>query len=172
MLETERLSIRRFTPEDLDALIEMRSDPEVNIYLGGARMQNPEALAKRLKFYIDCYDKYGFGMSAMIWKETGEMFGWSGLQPLGETPNIEVGYGMIKKFWGRGIGFECAEAWLDYGFRQAGLERICAVAYPENTGSRRIMEKCGMKYKKTETHYGADCVFYAVSSDEYFAKIK
>ncbi len=167
MLETERLLVRKFTPEDLDALIELRSDDEVTKYLGGRRLQNPEAIAKRLQFYLNCYAKFGFGMCALVWKETGEMFGWSGLQPLDDTTEIEVGYGMIKNFWGMGIGYECARAWIRYGFEKANLERIVAVASPENTGSWRIMEKCGMRYEKTETHYGIECVFYAISKNEW-----
>ena len=167
MFETKRLIIRQFTLDDLDKLIALRSDDEVIKYLGGRRLQNPEAIAKRLDFYIDCYRRFGYGMCAMIWKESGEMFGWSGLQPLEETGEIEVGYGMIKEFWGKGIGFECALAWLEYGFEQAALERIVAVASPENKASWRIMEKCGMKYEKTETHYGVECVFYVISKDEF-----
>ena len=167
MLETERLMIRPFTPADLPTLIEQRSDPEVNKYLGGAELQNAEMLTERIKFYIECHEKHGFGMSAMIWKETGEMFGWSGLQPLDWTTEIEVGYGMIKKFWGRGIGYEAAKAWLESGFNVKNLQRIVAVTCPENTGSRRIMEKLGMSYEKTETHYGAECVFYGISSEKY-----
>lgn len=95
------------------------------------------------------------------------MFGWSGLQPLDWTTEIEVGYGMIKKFWGIGIGYEAAKTWLGFGFNEKNLSRIVAVAYPENTGSRRIMEKLGMKYEKTETHYGAECVFYGISNQEF-----
>lgn len=167
MLETERLIVRQFVPDDLDKLIELRSDDEVIRFLGGRRLQNPEAIEKRLQFYIGCYAKYGFGMSAMIWKETGEMFGWSGLQPLDDVTEIEIGYGMTKEFWGKGIGYECARAWLEYGFEKANLERIVAVASPENTGSWRIMEKCGMKYEKTEMHYGMECVFYAISKTEF-----
>jgi ribosomal-protein-alanine N-acetyltransferase len=167
MLETERLLIRPFTLEDLPRLVEMRSDPEVNVYLGGAKMQNPESLARRIEFYIDCAKKYGFGMSAMIWKETDEIIGWSGLQPLDGTDEIEVGYGMIKEFWGRGIALEAARAWLDFGFNEKSLERIVAVAYPENKNSWGIMEKLGMRYEKTAEHYGANCVFYAISRDEY-----
>lgn len=159
--------MRQFTPDDTAKLIELRSAAEVIRYLGGRTLQNPEAIAKRMRFYIDCYEEFGFGMCAMIWKETGEMIGWSGLQPLDGTTQIEVGYGMIEKFWGRGIGYECAAAWLDYGFNRAGLNRIVAVAAPENTGSWRIMEKCGMSYEKTETHYGMECVFYAISKAEY-----
>ena len=167
MLETERLLIRQFTDDDLDKLLELRSDDEVIKYIGGRRMQNPESIKKRLRFYIDCYAKYGYGMCAMIWKETGEMIGWSGLQPLEETDEIEVGYGMTKKFWGKGIGYECAKAWLEFGFNTANATRIVAVAAPENTGSWRIMEKLGMKYEKTDEYYGMECVFYGISRDEF-----
>ena len=159
--------MRKFTPDDLEKLIELRSDEEVIKYLGGRTLQNPEAIKKRLQFYLDCYEKYGFGMCAMIWKETGEMFGWSGIQPLDDSDEIEVGYGMIKEFWGKGIGFECAKAWLKHGFEVAKLERIVAVADPDNKGSWRIMEKCGMKYEKTEEHYGMNLVLYAISKDEF-----
>jgi ribosomal-protein-alanine N-acetyltransferase len=167
MIETERLLMRPFITEDLEKLIELRSDDEVIKYLGGRTLQSPEALAKRLQFYIDCYEKYGFGMCAMIWKETGEMFGWSGLQPLDGTNEIEVGYGMIKEFWGKGIGLEAAQSWLEFGFKMKNLERIVAVASPENVGSWRIMEKCGMKREKIEKHYNMECVFYGISRDEY-----
>lgn len=170
MLETERLIIRKFTPEDLDALVEARADEDVIKYLGGRRMQNPEAIEKRMHFYIDCYDKFGFGMCAMIWKETGELIGWSGLQPLEETGEIEVGYGMKKEFWRRGIGSECARAWLGFGFENAGLERIVAVAVPENTGSRRVMEKCGMHYEKTVEHYSMQCAYYAITKNEFLRR--
>lgn len=167
MLETERLFMRKFTPEDLPTLIELRSPPEVHKYLGGSRMQNAEALEKRMQFYIDCHEKYGFGHCLMFWKETGEAIGWSGLQPLEDTGEIEVGYGMKQEFWRRGIGYECALAWLKFGFEKANLKRIVAIAFPENTGSWRIMQKLGMKYEKNEEHYGFECVFYAMSKEEY-----
>lgn len=170
MLETERLSMRKFTLDDLGELIRLRSDPEVNKYLGGIKTQNPESLAERLQFYIDCYETYGFGMCRMIWKETGETIGSSGLQPLEDTGEIEVGYNLVKEFWRRGIGFECARGWLHYGFTKANLIRIVAVAQPENVGSWRIMEKLGMRREKIEHHYGFDCVFYAISKDEFLAK--
>jgi ribosomal-protein-alanine N-acetyltransferase len=171
MFETERLIIRQFTFDDLDKLIELRSDEEVIKYIGGRQMQNRAAIEKRLQFYIDCYAKFGFGMCAMLWKASGEMFGWSGLQPLEETGETEVGYGMIKEFWGKGIGYECARAWLEYGFKTAKAERIVAVAAPENRGSWRIMEKCGMNYEKTDEHYGFQCKFYGISREEFLKSL-
>ncbi len=167
MLETERLIIRRYTHDDLEELIEMRTDPDVYRYLGGTLRQNPAEITKRLDFYMSCYEKLGFGMSAMIWKETGENIGGSGLQPLEDTGEIEVGYSLKKRFWRMGIGFECASAWLKHGFEDAGLERIVAVADADNIGSWRIMEKCGMSFEKIEFHYNMECRFYAISKDEW-----
>ena len=167
MLETERLIIRKLTRDDLPWLVEMRTRPEVHKYLGGVKMQNPEAISKRLDFYLECYEKFGFGQCAMMWKETGEPVGCSGLQPLEDTGEIEVGYSLAPEFWRKGIGYECAVAWLDHGFNTIGLERIVAIAVKENEGSWRIMEKCGMKYEGVEEHYGLPVVCYAISKDDF-----
>jgi len=167
LIETERLLMRPPARDDLPALIQMRSDEDVSRYLGGAAMQSPEALDKRLDFYINCHTRYGFAMGALLRKADGAMIGWGGLQPLEETGEIEVGYSFAKAHWGRGYATETAAAWLRYGFERAGLARIVAVASPENTASRRVMEKLGMRYEKTEPHYGADCVFYAISREEF-----
>ncbi len=169
VVETDRLGFRKFELADLPALVEQRSDPDVNRYLGGTRLQNPEALAERIKFYINCYETHGFGMSAMFLKETGEMIGAAGLQPLENTGEIEVGYSLVKEQWGKGLGTEAALGWMDFGFTEKGLERIVAVAYVENAASRSIMEKLGMTYVKTELHYGEECAFYSVSKDTFFS---
>ncbi len=167
MLETERLIIKKLTPGDLPWLIELRSPDAVNRYLGGPVMQNAEALTKRLPFYLECHEKFGFGFCTMALKTTGELIGTSGLQPLEDTGEIEVGYNLSEKYWRQGYGFECATAWLKYGFEIAKLERIVAVAHPDNKGSWRIMEKCGMSYQGIERHYSFDCVVYAMSRGEF-----
>ncbi len=169
MLETERLKFRPLTADDLDIFAETRSDPEVTKYLGGLEKQNREAIEKRMPFYLASHEKFGFGFCLMIWKETGEIIGSAGIQPLEETGEIEVGYNMKKPFWGKGIGTEAAMAWLNHGFNVAGLERIVAVAHPENKGSRHIMEKCGMTFEKIEWHYDQDCAVYGISKDEFNA---
>lgn len=167
MFETERLIVKKLVPEDLPWLIELRTPDAVNRYMGGPELQNPEALAARLPFYLECHEKYGFGFSTMTLKITGEMIGTSGLQPLGDTGEIEVGYNLAEKYWRQGFGYECAYAWLKYGFEVAGLDRIVAVAHPENRGSWRIMEKCGMRYERNVFHYGMECVYYAIESSEF-----
>jgi RimJ/RimL family protein N-acetyltransferase len=167
MIETERLLIRPFTIDDLSELRRMRLDEDVSRYLGTPEMRTPEFVERRLRFYIACQEKHGFSMSKAVRKTDGVMVGWGGLQPLEETGEIEVGYGFDKPFWGQGYATELASAWLRYGFERVRLKRIVAVAVPENTASTRVMEKLGMKYEKRALHYGTECVFYAISREEF-----
>jgi [ribosomal protein S5]-alanine N-acetyltransferase len=166
-LETDRLILRKYTLEDLPIVTAQRTTPEIAKFIGGTKIQTPEFVVKRINFTLDCYEKYGFGVMAMIWKETGELIGWSGLQPLEDSGEIEVAYGMIESFWGKGIGFECAKAWLEYGFNVAKLEKIVACAEEGNIGSWRIMEKCGMKFEDIRHHYGLELKFYTITKDEF-----
>lgn len=162
--------MRPIVPDDLAWLIGMRAPEPVNRYLGGAKMQNSDALAKRMPFYLECHEKYGYGFSVMTLKTTGEQIGTSGLQPLEDTGDIEVGYNLSEAYWRQGYGYECAIGWLGYGFATAGLDRIVAVAHPDNTGSWRIMEKCGMSFQGNEMHYDINCVVYAITRDEFLAQ--
>lgn len=169
MIETERLLLRKFTFDDLDKLVEVRSDPEVARYIGGEKIMDRERNARGLEYYIRSFEELGYGMMAMHWKETGEMIGWCGFQPLEDSGEIEVSYGMAREFWGKGIAYEAALACMQNGFEK-GLERIVAVASPENNNSWGIMKKLGMTYEGNRFHYGHDLVFYAISKEEFLAK--
>jgi len=170
-METERLIHRQFTLDDLDKLVGLRSDPDVVRYLGGEKASRRDWNRGRLEFYTSRYD-VGLGMHGMYWKESGEMIGWSGLQELEGGDEVEVGYGMSKDYWRKGIGYETAVGWLKVGFEELKLERIVAVAMPENKGSWRIMEKLGMSFEKSETYYEMDCHLYAITRDQYLAQSK
>lgn len=170
ILETDRLVIRKFEPDDLAALIAFRTDPRVSKYLGGAKIQNPDSLKERLRFYIDCCDTHGFGMSAAIWKETGELIGACGLQPLENTGETEVGYSFAYPFWGKGLATECAKAWLRLGFTKFELPRIAAVAQTGNSASQNVMKKLGMRFVKNAGHYGLNCAYYLVEREEFLQR--
>jgi RimJ/RimL family protein N-acetyltransferase len=166
MIETERLVLRQFTMDDLDELVELRADPEVMRYIGD---QSRDRVAQRLGYYISHYKSHQLGMWAVIHKGAGAMIGWCGLIFLDETPEVEVGYGVARDYWGQGLMTEAARASLRYGFEKIGLERIVAVAMPENLASRRIMEKLGMRYEKNVHHYGHELVYYALGREDFRA---
>ena len=76
-------------------------------------------------------------------------------------------YAFAKPAWGKGIATEAAAASVQYGFTRARLARIIALAVPENTASRRVMEKIGMRYERDTHLFGLDLAQYAVGSSEF-----
>lgn len=166
-IETGRLRLRQFTPGDADGFAALRADLDVMRYIKGTGQTREEVLKALEHNRVSRWQQHGFGNWAVALKDDGALIGWCGLGFLDNTPEIEIGYGFDKKYWGQGIGTEAARAALRFGFEQLELERIVAVAIPENTGSRHIMEKLGMKYVKDAFFYETDVVYYAITREEY-----
>lgn len=148
MIETDRLFMSRSSRVDLPSLIENRSPAAVNRHLGEAVIQSPEALSNRLDLYTNCHESHGVGMCAIGLKETGK--------PFEQTGEIEVGYDLAERFWRQRYGYESAMEWLAYGIDVMGIETIVAVCHPENIGSFKIMDKCGLLNEKTDWRYVED----------------
>jgi RimJ/RimL family protein N-acetyltransferase len=162
-IETARLRLRGFSPEDLDALCQVFGDPEVMKYISGGKPRTREATREGLLRSIEGWRKRGFGLWAVVEKASGRMVGYCGLTYLEDTPEIEVAYGLAQFAWGKGFASEAAWASLEFGFNELKLERIVAVVNPSNLASRRVLEKLGMKYTKNVRHYGADLMYYEMA---------
>ena len=98
MIETPRLLLQPFAESDLATLVKLRSDPEVARFIGGVEYSRPEKIGERFRYYLEHQQQYGFAVSRVALKETGEIIGWAGLQHLDKTEEIEVGYGFDKLF--------------------------------------------------------------------------
>lgn len=168
-LDTPRLIFRRFTLDDLHALAAIRSDSDVMKYIGPGRAESFDQVQAKLEKLRAHWDLHGFRYWALIDKASGNLAGWCGLSYLEDTEDIEIGYGLAKAYWGKGLATEAAAAVMKYGFVQLRLERIVAVAYPENTPSQGIMKKLGMKYVKTARFIGGEWVYYVIEREEYQA---
>ncbi|WP_293125250.1 GNAT family N-acetyltransferase [Microcoleus sp. bin38.metabat.b11b12b14.051] len=167
-IETPRLYLRQFTPEDLDELYRIYSDAEVMKYVSEG-VRNREETAADLFQIIADWEKHAFGLWAVVNKENNQLIGDGGLRFLGKTPDVEVGYVLAKAYWGKGLASEVAAASLKYGFEALKLEKIVAVADTDNIASRRVMEKVGMRYQ----HNLDDCdrVYYSISRKIYQSKV-
>lgn len=86
---------------------------------------------------------------------------------LGTTPEIEVGYVLDCPFWGGGLATEVARASLQFEFDTLGLERIVAIARPENHASQRVMQKLGMTYEKDAFYYNCAVVYWAIAREHF-----
>ena len=92
----------------------------------------------------------------------GETIGAAGLQHLEGGPEVEVGYRFLEEHWGHGYATESAQASIDFGLDELGLERIVAVALESNVASRRVLEKCGLREIGLAHVYGLEHVKYEI----------
>jgi len=167
-IETARLYLRQFTPNDLENLYRIYSDSEVMKYLNEG-LRNREETAADLSQIIAHWEEHAFGLWAVVNKENNQLIGDGGLRFLGKTPEVEVGYVLAKAYWGKGLASEGAAASLKYGFEVLKLEKIVAAANTENRSSRRVMEKVGMRYQHNLED--SERVYYSISRKIYQSKV-
>lgn len=163
-IETARLQLRQFTLDDFDNLFRLYSDAEVMRYLS---LRTREQTQASLHKHIQHWQQHNFGMWAVIHKDSNKLIGRCGLGFLENTPEVELGYVFDKSYWNMGLGTEASQATLQYGFGELKLDRIVAIAKPENIASIRVIQKVGMKYQKNAHYYGHDVVYYAISRSEW-----
>ncbi|MEV4616358.1 GNAT family N-acetyltransferase [Kitasatospora sp. NPDC049258] len=152
-LTTERLVLRRFTAADADLLVELDSDPEVMRHLSGGRATPREVVERELlPGYLDEYRRHpSFGHWAALDRAGGEFLGWFEFRPHpgGPPGEVELGYRLRRAAWGRGYATEGARALIRRGFAELGVERVFATTMAVNLGSRRVMEKAGLRLVRT-----------------------
>ena len=180
-LETERLIIRPYTPDDVEAFYNIVSQEEVGRYMPPMDVRY-EKLKERLNWQIETYKKntpekiirYSVGVEE---KHTGKLLGWVGLAPLDIKPEeIEIYYGFGRESWGRGYATEAVEAFLHYGFETIGLDRIVAIVLPENRASIRVLEKIGLPFVdivsglKPELSFFEGVHYFALNREDFLAR--
>src|SRR5260370_42674309 len=119
-IQTARLLVRMFTPEDLDDLAILFSDPEVMRYVGNGQPVDRDEAEKALQSIIKHWETRGFGRWAVIERETQKFVGLGGLRSLLGAP--EVVYHLAKAYWAKGLATELARASLRFGFEERGFE--------------------------------------------------
>lgn len=144
-LSTDRLSFRKFTYSDFDLLYGLDTSPQVMEYINGGKPLNQNEVQKALSNIIQRYNDWkGLGVFAAHIKATGDFVGWFALKPVPNIDEIEVGYRLLPKYWNRGFATEGTRKFVEYGFETMSLDKIMAIAMPENKASRRVLIKSGL----------------------------
>ena len=161
-LTTERLRLRALTLDDLQDLHDRISgDPEVT---WDGTPGTLEATRRSLEAKIRHVREHGFGMMAVTDRATGELFGFAGLQHMEGGPDVEIGYYLARRAWGRGLATELGHALVDLAFGELRLARVVAVVRPENTASQNVLAKIGFRRVGVGHHYGAQVELWARSA--------
>ncbi len=171
VLETERLRLRPFTLDDVDAYYEgISSDADVMRYLPGGKPRQRSDSQWVVNYFMRHMELHGFGVWAVEDRDSGVFMGHAGLEYIPGAQEVEIAYTLAKAFWGRGLATEAAHASLCYGFETVDLSEIYGLAFPENTASQNVMRKLGMEYQgTTERYYGSELVCYRITRDQYAA---
>lgn len=148
-LETERLLLRWFTLDDIEAFYELGSNPEIIRYVGNQPFASLEVAKDTLTAApLKDYATHGYGRFACVWKQTGEVIGSCGPKFLPDTGDVDLGYRFLPNFWGRGLATESSLASIDYARHQLGLQRLVGWVHPENVASARVLRKLGFSFEK------------------------
>ena len=148
MIETERLLLREYTRDDFDVLYEIVSDPETMAHYPAPF---DEDRARRwIEWNLENYAQYGFGLWAVILKETEEFIGDCGLtlQNIDREMLPEIGYHIHKKYWRQGFAKEAARAVRDWAFLNTEYDTLYSYMKYTNEGSWRTAMANGMKKVK------------------------
>lgn len=150
IIETNRLILRRFIMDDLDALYALYSDPDVRRYFPEGTLTYAET-REELEWFLHGHPRFPqLGLWATILKETGQFIGRCGLLPwtIDGQREVEVAYLLDKKVWGQGLATEAAQAIAHYAFEQLRYRRLICLIDQENAASLRVATKIGMTFEK------------------------
>jgi [ribosomal protein S5]-alanine N-acetyltransferase len=194
MLETARLRLLPWGPQDWLELKPIARDPQVTRYISDGLPWTDERTRELVERQIAGYAQLGFCFWRLLLKpgwqvpcvggeanrETilnvdsvtrnpttrrrDQMIGFCGLQPLEGTQDMEIGWWLSPSCWGKGLATEAAREAMRDGFARVGLDRIVAIAQPENRASVHIMDKLGMHFERETMHRGFRVVLYAISN--------
>lgn len=159
VLETERLTLRTWTQNDVDKQAAINIDPRVMEYFPS--IQDYQTTVNFVEYSQNLYEKHGFCLYATELKDTGELIGFVGLNiPKFEIPNfkpiqipvVEIGWRLAFDHWEKGYATEGALASLDQGFRSLNLKEIVSFTAINNLRSRNVMEKIGFTHDEKDDY--------------------
>ena len=157
---TPRLFAERLTIAHLPDLKRMDQNEAFMAKMGGVREESETVIY--LQGNLAHWAEYGFGIWMLRDPGTSAVIGRAVLRHLDleGVDEVEVGYGFLPEFWGRGLATEVARACIDIGRRQLGLRSIVAITRPANHASQRVMLKAGLVHERAIIHAGVTHVLF------------
>jgi RimJ/RimL family protein N-acetyltransferase len=144
VIETERLTLRRFTPADRGTVARWNADADFARHLHGGltRAQSDEAFDRWERHWRD----HGFGLLAIQWTSTGEVVGRVGPSFHRVWPgDPEIGWALDPPWWGQGIATEAGAAVVAWAFGELDYSRVVSITTEANGASRNVMRKLGFR---------------------------
>ncbi|WP_245837253.1 GNAT family N-acetyltransferase [Virgibacillus phasianinus] len=161
---SERLLFRPYNDNDFDFIMSLLSDPEVVRFIGNGKTRDK---AEGIDFLNWIYRTYelgeDLGLLALVNKENDTLIGHAGLVPqtIEGNQEIEIGYWISHKHWGKGYATESAKALLEYGNKYLDKQRFISLIQPDNLASQKVAKKIGMGLDREIVLGGKDVHVYS-----------
>ena len=176
-LETDRLLLRQWKSQDFAAFAKLNSDPEVmEFFPNTLTSSESNAMSKKCQSLIL---QNGWGFWAAELKETNEFIGFIGIHKpkasLTFSPCTEIGWRLLREFWGNGYATEAGLEVLRFSFENLNLSNVVSFTNVSNYRSRLVMERLGLSNTKqnfehpdiTKGHFLSEFVLYRITKLEW-----
>jgi len=159
--QTPRFCIREFAPAEEETYLSLFDDKEVTLHLPKRnRQENLQMFRETFKEYME---KKVLGRWGMFNNGNDEFIGICLLRCYSNNPDqVELGYVLSKKFWGKGIAGEMAQIMVAYAFTHTSIPEIVAVTTLENIGSQKVLTKAGLERKDNILRDGEELAFFSL----------
>lgn len=161
VIQTPRLILREFIPEDAAYMYLLNADEEVIRFTGDVAFENVDEARILIENYAQ-YTRYGYGRWTLTTRDTQEYLGWCGLNFNEDSHDADLGFRLLRVHWGKGFATEAALACIQYGFGHLKLSKIIGRAMKANAASIRVLEKVGMQFENEFESHGGICFQYCI----------
>lgn len=152
VLETKRLILREMIKTDDAFVLDLLNQPSFIKNIGDRNVRNLEQAREFIETrYRKSYADNGFGLYAVVLKETSETIGMCGFVKRDGLPDADIGFAFLPQFEKKGYAFESAEAVMEYGKNNLNLERVLAITSQDNESSMKLLKKIGFKFDRLIT---------------------
>ena len=167
-LATERLFFRHLTPEDGPALKEFFASEEAIRFYPDIVVNDPREPDRWITRQVNRYKDFGTGLFGIFSRDTNEYIGQCGLlvQEVDGITELEVGYNLLPRFWGKGYATEAAVSCMEYAFWNSLAKSIISIIDIGNVNSQRVAERNGMKREKQTDWKGLQVYIYRINKPQ------
>lgn len=149
IFQTERLLVRHINDGDVDAMQAVYGDAKAMRWVDDGQPLDREGCIRWIEVTKQNYAARGYGMSALVLRQSGAVVGFCGIVHPGGQPDAEIKYALLRAHWGKGLATEAVRGMLAYAVERLDLRRVIATTAPENEASQGVLLKVGMSHLET-----------------------
>ena len=167
IIKTERLILREFREEDLEAYAQMSADEEVMRYIGTGKVLSRDESWRSMAAIMGHWYFRGYGLWAVEEQKSGEMIGRIGCWKPEGWIGLEVAWCLRKAFWRNGFATEAGLSSIDFAFNKLEQSDVISLIRPDNLASIKVAEKLGGKFQRKTEVSGETALVYGINRKEW-----